>query len=457
MKKPRVWIVFVLLLALVVSMGWRHGDHGSHRYFADQTYHHLTMRTLGQIPYGGADTGEVIETIPHIRSGDAESWYAAWWATAERVATRGHDTRDAVSRGRALLRAHNYYRTAEFLLAPDDVRRPAAWQKQTTVFYAGLDALQVRYERISVSYGEHKLRALYFPGSGDATKPLIVACGGFDSTLEELYFSVVAGALERGYSVLLYEGPGQGAALREEGLHFIPNWEKPTGAVLDRFLEKHAQPSHIVLLGMSMGGYLAPRAAAFDPRINGVVAFDVLFDVADAARSQSHGSGLIEWLHRHQFDDVANNLLQWRMYVDPGMRWGLQNAEWVMGVSTPSEVLPAFAPYTLQDVAGRILGDVLILAGAEDHLVPLSQVGQFQATLTHAKSVTTFVYGTESGGKEHCQDGAITLWQRDFFDWLLTKYASPAPVQSKLTIAPFATAPAAPAPRGTTPSQSRSW
>ncbi|WP_233559865.1 alpha/beta hydrolase family protein [Oleomonas cavernae] len=259
-KKSR-WFKVAAVLALVVAAawGWQWLDHGNQRYFRDQTYHHLTMRALGEIPYGGADTGEVLETIKHIRAGDAESWYAAWGTTADRVAALGEASRDRVSRGRALLRASNYYRTAEFLLLPGDARRAAAWQRQTASFYAGLDTLGVAYEQIAVPYGGHSLRALYFPGGeGRADKPLIVVCGGFDSTLEELYFTVAAGALERGYSVLLYEGPGQGAALRDEGLTFVVEWERPTGAVLDTFLAGHPRPPHIVLVGMSMGGYLAP-------------------------------------------------------------------------------------------------------------------------------------------------------------------------------------------------------
>jgi alpha-beta hydrolase superfamily lysophospholipase len=418
-----LWAAAGVVLILAVAWGWQWLDFGNQRYFVDQTYHHLTMRTLGAIPYGGADTGEVLETIKHIRAGDAESWYEAWLATADRVTALGQDTRDPTSRGRAYLRASSYYRTAEFLLLPDDTRRVAAWQRQTEVFYAGLGALGVRHEPIAVPYGEHSLRALYFPGGeGSADKPLIVVCGGFDSTLEELYFAVAAGALERGYSVLLYEGPGQGAALRDEGLTFVVDWERPTGAVLDAFLAAHPRPPHIVLVGMSMGGYLAPRAAAFDARIDGVVAFDVLFDVAAAARWQSSGSGLAEWLTGLGIDGVAELLMRLKMGTDPGLRWGLNNAMWVMGVSSPTEVLAAFAPYTLRDVAQRIRADVLILAGVEDHLVPLAQVEQFRTALTQARSVTAIVYDHESGGKEHCQDGATTLWQRDFFEWVLERF-----------------------------------
>jgi len=80
--------------------------------------------------------------------------------------------------------------------------------------------------------------------------------------------------------------------------------------------------------------------------------------------------------------------------------------------------------YTLADVAQRIKGHVLILAGAEDHFVPLEQVGQFESALTSARSVTTRIYDRASGGAEHCQLGAQSLWHADFFDWMAEKFSS---------------------------------
>ena len=61
--------------------------------------------------------------------------------------------------------------------------------------------------------------------------------------------------------------------------------EKPNTAVLDEFLHSHAKPSKIVLIGMSMGGYFAPRAAAFEERIDGVVAYDTCYDFSEATSS----------------------------------------------------------------------------------------------------------------------------------------------------------------------------
>lgn len=391
------------------------------RFFSDQTYHFQTLRALNDIPYGGADTSEILATIEHIKAGDADGWYEAWGRTGDRVSELACGTRDPISRGRALLRAHNYYRTAEFLLAPHDPRRAISWKKNLETFYQGLDALGVRYERISAPYGAHHLNALYFSGSpGSEKRPLIVICGGFDSTLEELYFVLVAAGLERGYSVLAYEGPGQGSIIREQGIPFTHEWEKPTAAILDEYLRAHPLPTKIVLVGMSMGGYLAPRAAAFDGRIDGVVAFDVFFDFG-AISSRSVPPEAF-WLDRHGLGSVLNAIVKIKSAFSPSLRWALQNSRWVMGTRGLMETAEALRAFTLRNVAQRITSDVLILAGADDHFVPIEQIKQFESSLTQARSVTSVVYDRESGGAEHCQLGAVTLWHMAFFDWLLEKF-----------------------------------
>jgi dienelactone hydrolase len=321
------------------------------------------------------------------------------------------------------MRASNYFRTAEFLLPPDDPKRPATFEQSTSTFYAGLSALAVPHEVIAVPYGDASLKAVYYP-AGDAApqRPLIVFFGGYDSTLEELYFVLVAAARQRGYPVLTFEGPGQGSALREQGLTFTHEWEKPTTAVLDAFLGRHPRPSRIVLVGMSMGGFLAPRAAAFDPRFDGVVAYDVMYDVGETARR--YVPPLAIWLHDHGLDFVLSAVVRLKSALNPDFRWAYANGQWVMGTQGPIETLRAFDPYVLTDVAGRITGDVLILAGADDHFVPLSQVTAFEQALSAARSVTTRVYDRASGGAEHCQLGAHSLWHQDFFDWVAEKFAN---------------------------------
>jgi len=423
----RIALALVALLAVIVVFALvKQPPVGADRFYEDQPYHFQTLRVFTNIPHGGADTGEILTTIKKAQQGDEESWFRAWEDTAERVEQMGRDLKDPISRGRALLRAHNYYRTAEFFLAPHDSRRDESFQKGIEAFHAGLDALGVKREFISISYGEHTLNAIYYPGpAGSDTKPLIMAITGYDGTMEEMYFDVAAPALERGYSCLTYEGPGQGSILRKQGLQFTHEWEKPNGAVLDEFLKTHPRPRKIVFVGISLGGYLAPRAAVFDKRIDGVVAFDVMYNFQEAALKQT--PGFVKYLYGKGYVGIVNTLMKLKMKTTPGVKWGIQNAMWTMGAENPADVLVKFEKYSLENVADQITCDVLILAGEKDHFIPLEQVDQFKEKLVNARSVKARIFTEEEGGHEHCRLGAVTLFNAELFDWIEEKFGDESP------------------------------
>jgi alpha-beta hydrolase superfamily lysophospholipase len=419
----KMWIVVgAVVLGLGVLILWPAPvDRGHSAFFKDPSYNFEAVRVLNDVAAAGGDAGEALQAIGSIKGGDADSWYAAWLTAGDRTLARSRQLSDAQSRGNALLRAHTYYRSAEFFLPPKDARRTDVYRKNVTAFYQGLDALGVIYERSAVAYGSNHLNAVYYPGpAGAETRPLLVVVGGYDSTLEELYLSIAAAAHQRGLSVLTYEGPGQGAVLREQGLTMQADWEKPNSAVLDAFLSNHPKPRKIVLLGESLGGYLAPRAAAFDPRIDGVVAFDIWFD--GYAIATRHVPSFVFWLHAHGHDGVLESLAQ--RNPDSGSRWAVANGQWVFGVHGMFGVLDAFKAYRLAPVAAQIKQDVLLLAGTEDHFVPFEQLALTQKALTGARSVTAVSFDAASGGALHCQIGAPSLWQGVLFDWMSAKFGS---------------------------------
>ena len=386
------------------------------RFFADPTFHYETLRNAGYIFSQCADLGEVLETTKEITEGDLQSWYGAWAATADRLEALAARTQDLLSKGGAYMRASTYQRMGEFLLPPDDPKRPESFDKTVRLFFQGLDALGVRYECFSAPYENGRLRALYLPGpAGSEKKPLIVAVGGYDSILEEKYPVIGKAALDRGYSVLIYEGPGQGEPLRKYGMKFTPEWEKPNTAVLDEFLRTHHKPSKIVLLGMSLGGYFAPRAAAFEERLDGVVAYGVAFDVQEFAG---------------RFVAAAKNPLALKT---PDVSRGYHNALWTLGTTNPDDTLEVFSRYKLAPVADRIRQDVLILAGGEDHFIPFHEVADFEKSLVNARSVTTRIFDRSSGGAEHCQCGNTSLVHAAVFDWLLQKFLPQTAIAQPLT------------------------
>jgi hypothetical protein len=176
------------------------------RFFRTRAFEFELLRVLWATPFAGADVRETLSTVSSISEGDFDSWYEAWSGLANSVARRGSALSDSVSRGKAALRASNYMRTAEFFLAGDDPRRPGAAAFAREKFYDALEALAVDFTCSRIPYD---------------------GAGGFDSTPEELYFTIGAGALERGFHVLIWEGPGQGNLLREFDRPFVADWERP--------------------------------------------------------------------------------------------------------------------------------------------------------------------------------------------------------------------------------------
>ena len=416
-----IWLLIAVSVIVVLAVYLYPSPKADTRWYDNQTYNYEVLRTLGEGVYGGAEAGEVLAAIKDVREGDDEAWFVNWDAMARRVEEQALKFHNPVSRGKALLRAANYYRTAEFFLAPKDTRRMDTFHRGVNAFEQGLNDIGISHEIIEVPYQNGKLKAVYYPGgNGSESKPLIVAHGGYDSTQEEMYFFIVAAALERGYSCLTFAGPGQGAALREYGLQFTPEWERPTGAVLDVFIEKHGQPKHIVLVGVSLGGYLAPRAAAFDHRIDGVVAHNVCYDFQEAAMKQM--PGIAQSLYESGYTGVLNWLMTMKMKWDPGIRWGIHNAEWTLGAKQPTDVVEIFGQYNLEDESPKITCDVLITAGEADHFFPVAQVEEFKKALTNARSVTTRVFTKQEGGHEHCQQGAMNLFHGVLFDWIEAKF-----------------------------------
>ena len=154
--------------------------------------------------------------------------------------------------------------------------------------------------------------------------------GGFDSYIEEL-FAITDALCTAGWDVVAFEGPGQGGALEEAGLPFEVEWEHPVAAVLD-----HYALSDVSVLGISLGGGLAVRAAAFEPRVRRLICDDILFDFLDVSLHQLPAvpRAALTGLLRAGADRAVNTLVHRAMRRSPVLDWGLHQGMHVFGVDT---------------------------------------------------------------------------------------------------------------------------
>lgn len=386
--------------------------------FDDQTFSFELLRTMGYAAFGGADVGECLSTAYRIEEGNFESWYEEWLKTAIRVHREAEESSKQGNKTSArefYLRASNYYRTAEFFLHgnPEDKRILETWSLSRSTFRQALSLLDHHWEIVSIPYEDTELPG-YLYLAGNQPGPVLIVHGGYDSTAEELYFQVVTSALERGYHCLVFEGPGQGAVIREQRIPFRHDWEAAVTPVVD-YLTKRPEviSDKIALMGISLGGYLAPRAAAYEHRLAACIANDGLFSFQVGAMAEALG------INTSDKSDLSSpeteNLIASIMAKDTGTRWGIENGQFTFLATNVEELVRKTEPFTLEGVAEQIKCPVLVCEAEHDHAF----AGQPERLFQSLKGSKTYMkFTAEDSAEEHCHFGALKLANHRMFTWL---------------------------------------
>ena len=384
-----------------------------------------TQRMFGADEYGGASFGEVLATSSQIKAGDYDSWYDAWNGIADRIAkegdaqlSRGHRT----SARDSLLRASNYYRCSEFFLHanPKDARVARAFKRSVECYQACAALFDPPIEPVEIPYEHTTLPGYVHRVDGSAhRRPLIIMHTGFDGSAEEMHFSGARAAVERGYNVLVFDGPGQFGPIHREGLAFRPDWEKVVTPVVDFALKQRGVDSkRVALMGASMGGELAPRAAAFEPRLAACIANDGLYDYAApffAAVPAAH-RGVVMAMLKDGPAPALDPMLEGAMRASPTARWSFIHGMYSFGAPSPSAYMHLALAYTLKDgIAERIRCPTLV-CDAEADLFFKGQPQQLYDHLTCKKTLMSF--SSEDGAGAHCEVGAGRYAFARIFDWL---------------------------------------
>jgi dienelactone hydrolase len=346
----------------------------------DKQFWYQTQRVLGHAAYGGADTGEVLATAQRIVSGDYDSWHDEWLATAERIAREAEGAVKAGHRisGRdGLLRASNYYRCAEFLLhgQPDDPRIDYSYEQSIACFERAAALFRPAIEPVEIPFEPAALHGYFYRGAGHGLLPTVIMHNGFDGPAEEMHFFGAAAAAERGYNVLSFDGPGQPAARPSDRLPFRPDWENVVTPVVDWVMTRPGVDQfRVALLGVSMGGYLAARAAAFEHRLAACIAVDGIYDLGVITTSGF-----------------------------PGPR------------SEVEQMLRADS-YSLADGVAERISCPTLICEAEEDIFFRGQPEQVYDHLTCAKTLMRF--SSAEGAGAHCHSGALRLAFGRIYDWL---------------------------------------
>jgi pimeloyl-ACP methyl ester carboxylesterase len=382
-------------------------------------------RLFAAAEYGGALFGEVVAIANRIKSGDYDSWYDGNNAFADRLSAeadaqmkKGHP----ISARDNYLRACSYYRSAEFFLHgnPADPRIKRAFERSVACYKAAAPFFRPAIEAVEIPYEGTTLQGYFHRASNSGEpRPTVLLNSGFDGSPEELHWTGARAAVERGYNVLVFDGPGQSSAVHRRGLHFRHDWEKVVTPVVDYALtRKEIDPQRIALYAQSLGGYLAPRAAAFEHRLAACIADDGVYDFGSALLS-SVPADKREQVRAELFAPSAPQLdaaFDRAMETSSVSRWSFTHGMFVTGATSPRGFVAAMQSFHLRDgIAEKITCPTLVCDADRD----LFLAGQPQQLYDHLTCPKTMLKFTDAeGAGAHCEAGASRLAYARIYDWL---------------------------------------
>jgi len=394
--------------------------------FADDAqYWFETQRAFGAAEYGGSLFGEVLAMASRITPGDYDSWYDAWNGAADRIAKEAGNQlarNHRISARDSFLRATSYYQSSEFFLHgnPKDPRIARAYRLSVDCYQQCAKLHDPLIEPIEIPYENTTLPGYFHHADKSSTpRPTLIVHTGFDGTAEEMHVSGARAAVERGYHVLAFDGPGQYGPLHREGLVFRPDWEKVVTPVVDFALSRsNIDPERIALMGVSLGGYLAPRAAAFEHRLSALIANDGIYDFGApfrAAVPPEKWESFEKALHAEEAPRI-DQLLEAQMKASPTARWSYTHGMWATGAKSPRAFIAKALEYNLRGGVAETIKCPTLVCDAEDDLFFKSQPQDLYDHLTCRKAMVHFTKAEGAGS--HCQVGASRLAFARIFDWL---------------------------------------
>ncbi|KAH6611261.1 20-hydroxy-prefusarin hydrolase [Trichoderma cornu-damae] len=387
----------------------------------DPSFHFEILRAVSLAPYQGADVGEVLAAATKIGPGDFESYYAAFSDLAVRVHKQAEEIdagRHPVSARNARFREATYLRAAEFFLHGkwEDPRINSVWEKHRAAFDKAIALLPVPGRRVAIKAAGFEVPAIFYGCGLPGPRPTILMCNGYDGSQEELYHVAVEAALSRGINAITFEGPGQPTVRREQDMGFIHDWERVVSPVVDYALTRDdVDHAAIGIWGYSLGGYLAARAAAFEPRLAAAMAIDGVrdFGATVVGKFPPELAVLFKSGNKEAVDQAVRDAV-----ASPGaptpFRWAIEHGLWAFNTKSPFEWATRCLDFKLGDAVRNIKMPFFVADAENDDLLP----GQARALAQEVgESATYHLFAAEEGAGEHCSIGAAVLQNQVVFDW----------------------------------------
>ena len=376
---------------------------GTHKIVSDANFNFQLNRV---IYWDGGDENEVCRECTKIKT--SEDWTRTLKSLEEKAHAEGR-TQNEIA----------YARMTEFFMYDSDPQKKSQYEKAVKLFYEFYaDYFESgKVSRYSVPYQNGVLPVMVAKSAdngGGKARGTILFHGGNDSYFEELFFPMLYLA-QNGFDVYLFEGPGQGGVLRVQNMKFTYEWEKPVSAVLDYF-----KLENVAIIGASLGGYLAPRAAAFEKRITKVIAWSIFPDFFHVVLSDHPGNvaSFIEKILSSPVRGIMNGFYKKMMKQDELVRWNLLHGMYAYDAKTPMEYIARIRKFTLHGIADKITQDVLILGAREDHFINPRLFHEEYDLLTNARSLSLRLFSDKDNAGGHCNVGNSKKVLDAMISWL---------------------------------------
>ncbi|KAJ5570465.1 uncharacterized protein N7459_009895 [Penicillium hispanicum] len=392
----------------------------------DSTMNFDLLTPLGESITGGADVGPILGAAKDIQAGNMTSFSEVFYKLANDTKAQAEDPANAydpVNVRDTWFSTATYFRKADFYLHGNwsNPLINSLWAEQTKAFDKGIAALPIPGQRVRIpaAKGNFTVDAIWYSASTskDAKLPTLMIVNGFDAAQEDSYHNYVAPALARGWNCITYEGPGQPTVRRDQGLGFIPDWEKVGIPVVDYLLSEKkdvVDESRLVLAGNSLGGYLAARVAAFEPRLSALVLIDGVWDNY-AGYTRELSSDMLDIYKAGNYSQFDKVVLSARRAgkLPTGAAWGIDQGLWSFKTKSPSEFFTQIKKYNVKSFIHKIQIPVFV-GNAELESTYVGQPQQVADALGHWATLHTF----KGVAGFHCQTGAGQELSRTIHGWL---------------------------------------
>lgn len=389
--------------------------------FDDAEMDYQLIRQLGAARYGGASVGECLALAQRIMNGVPASWVAAFAAAGARQeadARQRAERNHRVSARDQFLVASNSYRAAEYYTGVIDPKHVAYGLKSRECFLEAMKLVDHPFEVVSLPYGDTPLPAYYMRPEKESGKgKTLMIISGYDGTLEETYLAYGRPALERGYSLLLFAGPGQMDTIRfHPGLSFIPEFERVGTLALDHVLSRpETDSARVAVMGISFGGYFATRMAAHDARFRALIPNSPIVDL-HAYMTSFAGLDPAEMPDADDFrvadiDAIPDEVMPVQL------REMSRNLMLRVGRDSFKQTYVRLRDFRVDEAdLGRITCPSLALVGSGEGKEPRAQFERFVKQVSGP--VDSHVFTTEEGADGHCQSGNLAYSAAVSLDWL---------------------------------------